>query len=35
VGVGADRSKGLLKLFAKNVLETALGEEMTERLGHE
>jgi hypothetical protein len=24
-----------LKLFTKNVLETALGEEMTERLGHE
>jgi putative transposase len=27
--------KGLLKLFTKNVLETALGEEMTEHLGHE
>jgi Transposase, Mutator family len=27
--------KGLLKLFMKNVLETALGEEMTEHLGHE
>lgn len=26
---------GLLKLFTKNVLETALGEEMTEHLGHE
>ncbi|ANY10753.1 transposase (plasmid) [Pseudonocardia sp. HH130630-07] len=25
---------GLLKLFTKNVLETALGEEMTEHLGH-
>jgi len=24
-----------LKLFTKNVLETALGEEMTEHLGHE
>src|SRR5919112_4098130 len=26
---------GLLKLFTKNVLDTALGEEMTEHLGHE
>jgi len=26
---------GLLKLFTKSVLETALGEEMTEHLGHE
>jgi transposase-like protein len=26
---------GLLKLFTKNVLETVLGEEMTEHLGHE
>jgi putative transposase len=26
---------GLLKLFTKNVLETALGEEMTEHVGHE
>src|ERR687887_342262 len=26
---------GLLKLFTKNVLETALAEEMTEHLGHE
>jgi putative transposase len=26
---------GLLKLFTKNVLETALGEEITEHLGHE
>ena len=26
---------GLLKLFTKNVLETALGEEPTEHLGHE
>ena len=26
---------GLLKLFTKNVLETALNEEMTEQLGHE
>jgi hypothetical protein len=26
---------GLLKLFIKNVLETALNEEMTEHLGHE
>ncbi len=25
---------GLLKLFTKNVLETALNEEMTEHLGH-
>src|SRR3954471_19938074 len=26
---------GLLKLFTRNVLETALNEEMTEHLGHE
>jgi transposase-like protein len=26
---------GLLKLFTKNVLEAALGEEMTEHIGHE
>ena len=26
---------GLLKLFTKNVLETALNEEMTAHLGHE
>jgi len=26
---------GLLKLFTKTVLETALNEEMTEHLGHE
>ena len=26
---------GLLKLFTKNVLETALNEEITEHLGHE
>jgi transposase-like protein len=26
---------GLLKLFTKNVLETALNEELTEHLGHE
>src|SRR6187431_3525843 len=26
---------GLLKLFTKNLLETALNEEMTEHLGHE
>ena len=26
---------GLLNLFTKNVLETALNEEMTEHLGHE
>ncbi|GGK94411.1 hypothetical protein GCM10012284_30570 [Mangrovihabitans endophyticus] len=26
---------GLLKLFTKNVLETALNEEVTEHLGHE
>jgi len=25
---------GLLKLFTKNVLETALNEELTEHLGH-
>ena len=25
---------GLLKVFTKNVLETALNEEMTEHLGH-
>src|SRR6185312_6840156 len=26
---------GLLKLFTKNVLETALNEELTEHLGHD
>src|SRR3954447_13401805 len=26
---------GLLKLFTKNVLETALNQELTEHLGHE
>jgi putative transposase len=34
-GVVADRPDGLLKQFPKNVLETALSEEMTEHLGHE
>jgi hypothetical protein len=32
---GTDRPDGLLKLFTKNVLETALNEEMTEHIGHE
>jgi hypothetical protein len=31
----SDRPGRLLKLFTKNVLETALNEEMTEHLGHE
>lgn len=34
-GLALTGPNGLLKLFTKNVLETALGEEMTEHLGHE
>jgi putative transposase len=34
-GLGLTGPSGLLKLFTKNVLETALGEEMIEHLGHE
>lgn len=34
-GLALTGPDGLLKLFAKNVLETALNEEMTEHLGHE
>jgi putative transposase len=34
-GLELTGSNGLLKLFTKNVLETALNEEMTEHLGHE
>ena len=34
-GLALTGPDGLLKLFTKNVLETALDEEMTERLGHE
>jgi putative transposase len=34
-GVALTGPDGLLKLFTKNVLETALNEEMTEHLGHE
>lgn len=34
-GLALTGPDGLLKLFTKNVLETALGEEMTEHLGHE
>jgi putative transposase len=34
-GLALTGPDGLLKLFTKNVLETALAEEMTERLGHE
>src|SRR5215216_3349678 len=33
--VAEARQNGLLKLFTKNVLETALNEELTEHLGHE
>jgi putative transposase len=33
-GLALTGPDGLLKLFTKNVLETALGEEMTEHLGH-
>ena len=34
-GLALTGPHGLLKLFTKNVLETALNEEMTEHLGHE
>jgi putative transposase len=34
-GLSLTGPDGLLKQFTKNVLETALGEEMTEHLGHE
>src|SRR4051795_82477 len=34
-GLALTGPEGLLKLFTKNVLETALAEEMTEHLGHE
>ncbi|WP_459714518.1 IS256 family transposase [Actinophytocola sp. KF-1] len=34
-GLALTGPDGLLKLFTKNVLETALDEEMTEHLGHE
>ncbi|GAB2994139.1 hypothetical protein GCM10017788_80340 [Amycolatopsis acidiphila] len=34
-GLALTGPDGLLKLFSKNVLETALNEEMTEHLGHE
>jgi transposase-like protein len=34
-GLALTGPDGLLKLFTKNVLETALSEEMTEHLGHE
>ncbi|KZB84785.1 hypothetical protein AVL48_31765 [Amycolatopsis regifaucium] len=34
-GLALTGPDGLLKLFAKNVLEAALNEEMTEHLGHE
>jgi putative transposase len=34
-GLSLTGPNGLLKLFTKNVLETALNEEMTEHLGHE
>src|SRR3954463_2186460 len=34
-GLSLTRPEGLLKQFTKNVLETALNEEMTEPLGHE
>src|SRR6187399_3427477 len=33
-GLALTGPDGLLKLFTRNVLETALNEEMTERLGH-
>lgn len=33
-GLALTGPDGLLKLFTKNVLETALNEEMTEHLGH-
>lgn len=34
-GLALTGPDGLLKLFTRNVLETALGEEMAEHLGHE
>lgn len=34
-GLSLTGPDGLLELFTKNVLETALNEEMTEHLGHE
>ncbi len=34
-GPGADRPGWLLKLFTKNVLQTALNEELTEHLGYD
>jgi putative transposase len=34
-GLALTGPDGLLKLFTKTVLETALNEEMTEHLGHE
>src|SRR5256714_15364683 len=34
-GLALTGPNGLLQLFTKNVLETALNEEMTEHLGHE
>ncbi len=34
-GLSPTGPDGLLKMFTKNVLETALNEEMTEHLGHE
>ena len=34
-GLALTGPDGLLKVFTKNVLETALGEEMTEHLGYE
>jgi len=34
-GLSLTGPEGLLKQFAKSVLETALNEEMTEHLGHE
>ena len=34
-GLALTGPDGLLKMFTKNVLETALNEEMTEHLGHE
>jgi hypothetical protein len=34
-GLALTGPNGLLKPFTKNVLETALNEEMTEHLGHE
>lgn len=33
-GLALTGPDGLLELFTKNVLETALNEEMTEHLGH-